>query len=583
MPESLLEIINKLGLWGTIAWLTIAYAALHALIHGRWPISGASVLRLFGRRHSDNSHYLVADQNWSNYSDDEAYSELPQTRDRPVNNDFAVPSEPTLPVPQSIRYLSQLATRLEQLLHSFGIAAIVKNVEPGPVVTLFEIELSLGVSGKELCARSNDIARVLQVDQVRVLESLPGRMTAGIEVPNRERQSVYLKQLTQALENTDPLTVVLGVDTVGKPMLSDLAAMPHLLVAGTTGSGKSVTVNALLSCLLERNDPRQLRLILIDPKALEFSLYEGIPHLLCPVVTDMRQASRTLAWCVDEMERRYQVMAISRARNIYSYNHKMQETQRSDEQLPYIVVVVDELADLMLTHNKAVEPLIQRLSQKARAAGIHLILATQRPTTNVVSGTIKSNIRTRLSLALPTQTDSRTVLDQVGAEKLLDKGDALLMNHQGLQRIHCPFISDDETATLTERLRAEANHEVDYVDILVNDEKTTVIELMPDMHIQSDDAGNLLNKDENAEVIAISQDQTTTLYIDAVHLVIAEQKATKILLKKELGIGDKKAEELLSKMEQEEIVSAAKGRSRRKVLLDDVPLNLLPAESVANA
>ena len=390
--------------------------------------------------------------------------------------------EPPLPIPESIKYLSQLATRLEQLLHSFGIAAMVKNVEPGPVVTLFEIELSLGVSGKELSARSNDIARVLQVDQVRVLESLPGRITAGIEVPNHERQGVYLKQLSNVLDNTDPLSVVLGVNTAGEPVVGDLATMPHLLVAGTTGSGKSVTVNAMLSCLLERNSPRQLRLILVDPKALEFSLYEGIPHLLCPVVTDMREASRALAWCVDEMERRYQAMAALRVRNITGYNQKMNQLQHPNEQLPYIVVVVDELADLMLTHSKAIEPLIQRLSQKARAAGIHLILATQRPTTNVVSGTIKSNIRSRLTLALPTQTDSRTVLDQVGAEKLLDRGDALLMNHHGLQRIHCPFISDEETGVLTERLRAEANDEVDYVDILVNEEKTTIIDLMPDVY-----------------------------------------------------------------------------------------------------
>ena len=436
---------------------------------------------------------------------------------------------------------------------------------------------------KSLSARSNDIARVLQVDQVRVLESLPGRITAGIEVPNHERQGVYLKQLSQVLDNTDPLSVVLGVNTAGEPVVGDLAAMPHLLVAGTTGSGKSVTVNAMLSCLLERNDPRQLRLILVDPKALEFSLYEGIPHLLCPVVTDMREASRALAWSVDEMERRYQAMATLRVRNISGYNLKMNQLQRPNEQLPYIVVVVDELADLMLTHSKAIEPLIQRLSQKARAAGIHLILATQRPTTNVVSGTIKSNIRSRLTLALPTQTDSRTVLDQVGAEKLLDKGDALLMNHHGLQRIHCPFISDEETGVLTERLRAEANDEVDYVDILVNEEKTTIIDLIPDISLRGEEPKDLSHNDKhhNADdLIVFSQEQTTTLYLDAVNLVVAEQKATKILLKKELGIADKKAEELLLQMEQEDIVSASKGRGRRRVLVDEVPSVLLPTDAL---
>jgi S-DNA-T family DNA segregation ATPase FtsK/SpoIIIE len=549
MSEPFIDIINKLGLWGTLAWLLLAYAALHALIQGRWPIPGEALLRLLWRERMDNRS-LSSDYPASWPASDYAAEEL-----------VDVESSSQLPASSdAIKYLSRQATHLERLLHSFGIAAIVRNAEPGPVITLFEIELGLGVSGKELNTRSNDIARILQVDQVRVIENLPGRTAAGIEVPNRKRESVYLNRLTHSLKGTGPLSVVLGVNTAGDPVAGDLAVMPHLLIAGTTGSGKSVCVNAMLACLLERNSPRQLRLILIDPKALEFSLYEGIPHLLCPVVTDMRQASRALAWCVDEMERRYAAMAALRVRHIEAYNQKMHDLQRFNEQLPCVVVVIDELADLMLTHNKVVEPLIQRLAQKSRAAGIHLILATQRPTINVVSGTIKTNIRSRLTLALPSQTDSRTVLDQIGAEKLLDKGDALWMSHHGIQRIHCPFISDDEIGILAERLKSEVAGEVEYVDMLVNDAKTTVIDLMP--KISRDDS----DIDESE-----SDDDQHSLYADAVQLVIEEQKVTKVLLKQELGINDRKAEQLLSQMETEHIISASKGRSRRRVLLKELP------------
>jgi S-DNA-T family DNA segregation ATPase FtsK/SpoIIIE len=573
MPEPLIEVINKLGLWGTLGWLLLCYASLHALIHGRWPIPGEAVLRLLWRRYGDKRDFSPSPglpQTWSYHTHDGDGETV----------DHDDPQETAMPVSDSVKWLSRQATRLEQLLHSFGIAAMVRNVAPGPVVTLFEIELGFGVSGKELNARTGDIARVLQVDQVRIRESLPGRTHIGIEVPNPQRKNVHLKQLSAALAEQEPLSIVLGVDTVGDPVIENLAAMPHLLVTGTTGSGKSVSVNAMLACLLERNDAHQLRLILIDPKALEFSLYEGIPHLLCPVVTDMRQASRALAWCIDEMERRYAAMAHLRVRHIGAYNRKIRDTGRVDEQLPNIVVVVDELADLMLTHAKAVEPLIQRLSQKARAAGIHLILATQRPTTNVVSGTIKANIRTRLTLALPTQTDSRTVLDHVGAEKLLDKGDALLMNHRGIHRIHCPFISDDEVAALTDRLRAEAVDDVEYVDILVSDEKTTIIELLPEAA-----AARPTLQTENRSDHSIGHEKNTgsgddtqqILYTDAVHLVVDAQKATKTLLKKELGIGDKKADELLLQMEQNGVVGAAVGRARRRVLIDAVPPSLLAA------
>jgi S-DNA-T family DNA segregation ATPase FtsK/SpoIIIE len=237
----------------------------------------------------------------------------------------------------------------------------------------------------------------------------------------------------------------------------------------------------------------------------------------------------------------------------------MHDMQRLNEQLPYVVVVVDELADLMLTHNKAVEPLIQRLTQKARAAGIHLILATQRPTTNVVSGTIKTNIRTRLTLALPSQTDSRTVLDHMGAEKLLDKGDALWMSHYGIQRIHCPFVSDDEVGVLAERLKAEATGEAEYIEMLVNEAKTTTIELLPDAATDG-------NENDETE----SDDDVHSLYVDAVHLVIEEQKVTKILLKRELGINDRKAEQLLKQMETEGVISTGSGRSRRRVLVEDI-------------
>ncbi|MFP5406638.1 MAG: DNA translocase FtsK, partial [Gammaproteobacteria bacterium] len=363
--------------------------------------------------------------------------------------------------PETLEYTSRL---IEKKLSDFNVAANVVAAQPGPVITRYEIEPATGVKGSQIVGLSKDLARALSLVSIRVVETIPGKNLMGLELPNARRQTVRLSEIlgSQVYANgASPLTLALGKDIAGNAVVADLAKMPHLLVAGTTGSGKSVGINAMLLSLLYKAEPSEVRLILIDPKMLEMSTYEGIPHLLAPVVTDMRHAGNALNWCVAEMERRYRLMSKLGVRNLSGYNVKIAEAAKREElipnpfsltpdapeplgRLPQIVVVIDELADLMMVVGKKIEELIARLAQKARAAGIHLILATQRPSVDVITGLIKANIPTRISFQVSSKIDSRTILDQMGAESLLGQGDMLYMpSGTGLPiRVHGAFVAD---------------------------------------------------------------------------------------------------------------------------------------------
>ena len=369
---------------------------------------------------------------------------------------------------------------LEEKLLDFGIKANVVAVKQGPVVTRFEIEPAAGLKGSRITSLSTDLARSLAVASVRVIEVIPGKSVVGIEVPNTTRITVYLSELMSSSPfdaAQSPLTVALGHDINGSPMITDLARMPHLLVAGTTGSGKSVGINVMILSILYKASPEQVRLIMIDPKILELSVYEGIPHLLTPVVTNMNEAANSLRWCVTEMERRYRLMTALGVRNIVGFNDKITQLKRSgeplpdslyecepvepdapmDHTLPFVVVVIDEFADMIMSAGKSVEELVVRIAQKARAAGIHMILATQRPSVDVITGLIKANIPTRISFQVSSKIDSRTILDQAGAEQLLGNGDMLYLAQGASQpiRVHGAFVSDDEVHRVVAALKKQ--------------------------------------------------------------------------------------------------------------------------------
>ncbi len=375
--------------------------------------------------------------------------------------------------PETLEYTSRL---IEKKLSDFGVSANVVAAYPGPVITRYEIEPATGIKGSMIVNLSKDLARALSLTSIRVVETIPGKSLMGLELPNARRQPVSLSEVLA------PVTLALGNDIAGRPIVADLARMPHLLVAGTTGSGKSVGINAMLLSLLYKSGPEDVRLILIDPKMLEMSTYEGIPHLLAPVVTDMRQAGHALNWCVAEMERRYRLMSKLGVRNLSGYNAKIAEAKKKDEvipnpfsltpdapepldKLPTVVVVIDELADLMMVVGKKIEELIARLAQKARAAGIHLILATQRPSVDVITGLIKANIPTRIAFQVSSKIDSRTILDQMGAEALLGQGDMLFMPPgTGLPvRVHGAYVADDEVHRVVAHWK-DRYGEPDYVE-----------------------------------------------------------------------------------------------------------------------
>jgi len=470
-----------------------------------------------------------------------------------------------LPSVETLEFTSRL---IERKLQDFGIEVKVISAEPGPVITRYEIDPAPGVKGSQITNLSRDLARALSVLSVRVVETIPGKSYMGLEIPNPNRQIVFLTEIMGSKVYADmnsPLAIALGKDIAGEPVVADLAKMPHVLVAGTTGSGKSVAINALILSLLYKADASQVRMILIDPKMLELSVYEGIPHLLAPVVTDMRQAGNALNWCVAEMERRYKFMSALGVRNLAGYNQKIKDAAKAGktiphpfsltpeepeplEELPTIVVVIDELADMMMVVGKKVEELIARLAQKARACGIHLVLATQRPSVDVITGLIKANVPTRISFQVSSKIDSRTILDQMGAETLLGQGDMLYMPPGSgyPQRIHGAFVSDTEVHAVVNHLK-ELGGEPNYIDgILDSATEGSAAEAGG----YSDGGGE---KDE--------------LYDEAVSIVLKTRRASISSVQRQLRIGYNRAARLIEDMEKAGLVSEMQSNGSREVLV----------------
>ena len=468
--------------------------------------------------------------------------------------------------PETLEMTSRL---IEKKLKDFGVEVRVVAAMPGPVITRYEIEPATGVKGSQIVGLAKDLARSLSLVSIRVVETIPGKNYMALELPNAKRQSIRLSEILGSQvyhEAKSMLTMGLGKDIVGNPVVADLAKMPHVLVAGTTGSGKSVGINAMILSLLYKAEARDVRLLMIDPKMLEMSVYEGIPHLLAPVVTDMKQAAHGLNWCVAEMERRYKLMSKLGVRNLAGYNTKIDEAKAKEEfiynpfsltpeepeplqRLPHIVVIIDELADLMMVVGKKIEELIARLAQKARAAGIHLILATQRPSVDVITGLIKANIPTRIAFSVGSKIDSRTILDQMGAEALLGMGDMLYMaSGTGLPiRVHGAFVSDEEVHRVVSYLKEQG--EPDYIEGVL--EGGTV-----------DGEGDLSGEGGGGE-----GGEKDPMYDQAVEVVLKDRKASISYVQRKLRIGYNRSARLLEDMEKAGLVSALTASGQREVLV----------------
>ena len=493
------------------------------------------------------------------------FTELPDSNLPQVDLLDGAPAHQDSVAPETLEMTSRL---IEKKLKDFGVEVRVVAAAPGPVITRYEIEPATGVKGSQVVNLAKDLARSLSLVSIRVIETIPGKNYMALELPNAKRQMIKLSEILGSQIYHDAkslLTVGLGKDIVGKPVVADLAKMPHVMVAGTTGSGKSVGINAMILSLLYKAEPKDVRLLMIDPKMLEMSVYEGIPHLLAPVVTDMKQAANGLNWCVAEMERRYKLMSKSGVRNLAGFNQKIDEAKARGEfiynpfsltpedpepleRLPYIVVVIDELADLMMVVGKKIEELIARLAQKARAAGIHLILATQRPSVDVITGLIKANIPTRIAFQVSSKIDSRTILDQMGAEALLGMGDMLYMpSGTGFpQRVHGAFVSDDEVHRVVEYLKSQG--EPNYIEGVL--EGGTV---------DGEEGGFGDGGDSGGEKDA--------LYDQAVEIVLKNRKASISLVQRHLKIGYNRAARLVEDMEKAGLVGAMNERGQRDILV----------------
>jgi len=439
------------------------------------------------------------------------------------------------------RKIEDLLTKLQQ----FKIDGDVVRTYSGPLVTTFEFKPAPNVKVSKILGLQDDLAMALSAKTIRILAPIPGRNVVGIEIPNSDVETIYLREILESdvfMESSSPLAVALGKDIVGKPFVTDLKKLPHLLVAGTTGSGKSVGINAMILSLLYRNDPDHLKLMLIDPKMLEFAMYEDIPHLITPVITEPTKAIAALANMVGEMERRYKLMAKSRTKNIETYNTKVKR-ERSDEPFPYIVVVIDELADLMMNGGKEVELSIARLAQKSRACGIHLVVATQRPSVDVVTGLIKANLPSRLSYRVGQRIDSKVILDQMGAESLLGRGDGLFTppGATGLVRIHAPWSTEDEIDTIVEYIKAQRVPEYDESYLIAGG---------------SEEAGNL----------AEGKIELDALYEQAKGIVLSDKKTSISYLQRKLQIGYNRSANLIEQLTNMGVLSAPNAKGQREIL-----------------
>ncbi|EXJ16544.1 Cell division protein FtsK [Imhoffiella purpurea] len=467
--------------------------------------------------------------------------------------------------------IEELSRHVEKTLADFGVVAEVVAVFPGPVVTLFELQLAPGVKASKITGLARDLARALTTISVRVVEIIPGKSSIGIEIPNKQRETVFLSEVFGSSAYQDagsPLTIGLGTNISGAPVVADLARMPHALIAGTTGSGKSVAINAMILSLLYKSDPDDVRLIMVDPKMLELSVYEGIPHLLTPVVTDMKEAANALRWCVGEMERRYRLMSKLGVRNIGGYNRRVAEAEQAGEpipdptfnpaeapgmeppaltHLPYVVVIIDELADMMMVVGKKVEELIARLAQKARASGIHLLLATQRPSVDVLTGLIKANIPTRMAFQVSSRIDSRTILDQMGAEQLLGNGDMLYLPPSGNipQRVHGAFVDDHEVHQVVDFLKSHYG-EPDYIHDVLREPTEMLPGIDPEPRGDTED--------------------TDPLFDEAVQFVVESRRGSISGVQRRFKIGYNRAARMVEEMERIGIVGPAETNGNREVL-----------------
>ena len=479
--------------------------------------------------------------------------------------------------------LEVLSRQVELKLKDFRIEAKVVGVYPGPVITRFELEPAAGVRGSQVSSLDKDIARGLSVVSVRVVDVIPGKNVIGLEIPNAKKQVVYLSEILRSEKydlTKSPLALALGKDIAGRPVVADLAKMPHLLVAGTTGSGKSVAVNAMVLSLLYKASAKDVRMIMIDPKMLELSVYEGIPHLLAPVVTDMKEAANALRWCVAEMERRYKLMAAVGVRNLAGFNKKVKDAENAGqplldplfrpnpempnlaaeplEPLPYIVIIIDEFADMMMIVGKKVEELIARLAQKARAAGVHLVLATQRPSVDVITGLIKANIPTRIAFQVSSKIDSRTILDQSGAETLLGHGDMLHLppGTATPERVHGAFVDDHEVHNVVAWLKSQGSPQ--YIEGVLEE-------------VQATSDGKFINDSGLPQEGEEGGDADAQLYDKAVRIVTETRRASISGVQRHLRIGYNRAARLIEQMEQDGVVSAPQHNGNREVLAPPPP------------
>ena len=498
------------------------------------------------------------------------FAEMPETDLPPLSLLAPPPVLQETVSPETLEFTSRL---IEKKLKDFGVDVQVVAAHPGPIITRYEIEPAIGVKGSQIVGLAKDLARALSLVSIRVVETIPGKTTMGLELPNPRRQAVRLSEILGSQvynESPSPLTLALGKDIAGRPVVADLAKMPHLLVAGTTGSGKSVGINAMILSLLYKADANAVKLIMIDPKMLELSVYEGIEHLLAPVVTDMRQAGHALNWAVGEMERRYKLMSKLGVRNLAGYNNKIADAAKKEEKipnpfsltpdapepldkLPTIVIVIDELADLMMVVGKKVEELIARIAQKARAAGIHLILATQRPSVDVITGLIKANIPTRIGFQVSSKIDSRTILDQQGAEALLGMGDMLyLPPGTGMpQRVHGAFVADEEVHAVVEHLKKQAiaHGGPHYIEGI----------------LEGGVLGDLEDGDQSPG--EGRGGEADALYDEAAAIVIKDRRASISYVQRKLRIGYNRAARLLEDMEKAGIVSSLQSNGNREILV----------------